>query len=65
MRQLNKEIYEAPLTTRRVVMMEDGCMATSNTPVVHDDNTSADITKQEGGDDIFFQDIEWTKPHTN
>ncbi len=65
MRQLNKETYEAPLTTRRVVTMESSCMAASNTPVVHDDNTSADITKQEGGSDILFPDVEWTKPLTH
>ncbi len=59
MRQFfNKEAYEAPSTTMRVVLMEGNCMAASNDPVVHDSNTSADITEQVGGDDITF-DTKW------
>ena len=48
MRQLNKETYEAPLTTRRVVTMESSCMAASNEHVVYDENTKADINYQDG-----------------
>ena len=62
MRQIfNKEAYEAPSTTMRVVLMEGNCMAASNDPVVHESNTSADITLQEGGDEIIF-DGSWEAP---
>lgn len=62
MRQLNKETYEAPLTTRRVVTMESSCMATSNEHVVYDENTKADINYQDGNTNgmiDFSSDNSW------
>lgn len=61
MRQLTKEVYETPLTTKRVVTMESSCMAASNEKIVQEDNTSADITKQGGFDEgaITFGQDAW------
>lgn len=59
MRQLNKEIYEAPLTTRRVVTMESSCMAASNEKVVNElGDTKADINRQSGWSDDGFGTID-------
>lgn len=45
---INKTIYEAPTIHLKQVMMESDIMAASNERVVQMDNTSADITVQEG-----------------
>ena len=49
MRQLTKEVYEAPLTTKRVVTMESSCMAASGESTSKDTQVQFETTEHEAG----------------
>ena len=51
MRQLTKEVYEAPLTTKRVVTMESSCMAASGQEMKE---STVNITTSEQADGETF-----------
>ena len=62
MRQLTKEVYEAPLTTKRVVTMESSCMAASGdkiNDVVNKNDVQLNISDQSGADG-FSVSGSWT-----
>ena len=47
MRQLTKEVYETPLTTKRVVTMESSCMAASTGKEMKEDVTMTISTSEQ------------------
>ena len=51
MRQLTKEVYETPLTTKRVVTMESSCMAASGEEMK---NSTVSITAEEQNEGKSF-----------
>lgn len=58
MRQLTKEVYEAPLTTKRVVTMESSCMAASGEEMTKENSINIKSTNQEVGFEIDL-DGDW------
>ncbi len=59
MRQLiNKEAYEAPLTTKRVVTMEGNCMAASGDPM-KESTVSITAGEQNDGKEFDFSGNGW------